>query len=153
MINLEKFEKHKSEHLSYIPDMLHAIPNHIIKILSKQNLDMIKQEIYLTLNKKIPIYYINHHVSHASNYFFSNFNNASILTVDAFGEKQCTGFYKGRSNKVTELWKQEFPHSLGSFYSTFTEFCGFKPQSDEWKLMGASSYGDYNKYYKLSLIT
>ena len=39
-------------------------------------------------------------------------------------------------------------HSLGAFYSTFTEICGFKPQNDEWKLMGAAAYGNKNKYYK-----
>ena len=37
---------------------------------------------------------------------------------------------------------------LGAFYSTFTEICGFKPQNDEWKLMGAAAYGNKSIYYK-----
>ena len=41
------------------------------------------------------------------------------------------------------------PHSLGTFYSAFTHFLGFKPNSDEWKVMALSSYtGWKNPYYK-----
>ncbi len=34
-----------------------------------------------------------------------------------------------------------FPDSVGYFYSTFTEFLGFQPNSDEWKVMGLAPYG------------
>ena len=147
-INLEKFDKNKSENLTYLPDILHSVPNHLIKLLKNFDKKHFKQEIIINKNKSLPIYYVNHHLSHASNFYFSPFKNSSILTVDAFGENQTTSFYKGGPNSIELLWKQEFPHSLGSFYSTFTEFCGFAPQNDEWKLMGASAYGNSNKYYK-----
>ena len=52
------------------------------------------------------------------------------------------------NNQIALKDFQNFPHSLGSFYSTFTEFCGFKPQSEEWKLMGASAYGEKSNLYK-----
>ena len=39
------------------------------------------------------------------------------------------GFLPGRGNNLKKILSQNFPHSLGSFYSTFTEFCGFKPRS------------------------
>tara|TARA_Y100000591_G_C21786801_1_gene674265 strand:- start:26 stop:1426 length:1401 start_codon:yes stop_codon:yes gene_type:complete len=106
-----------------------------------------KQELSVERNKKVPIYYINHHYCHAANFFVSPFKSSSILTVDAFGEKQSVGFFRGESNNIESLWSQEFPHSLGAFYSTFTEICGFKPQNDEWKLMGAAAYGNKNVYY------
>ena len=145
-INLEKFDYKKSDNLSYIPDLLHSIPNFIISNLKNIDQDYFKQEIKIG-QKKLPIYYIKHHICHSANYYLSPFNSSSTLTVDAFGEKQSTGFFRCSKN-IKELKSQEFPHSLGSFYSTFTEFCGFKPQSDEWKLMGASAYGDESKYYK-----
>ena len=107
-----------------------------------------KQELPVEKNKKIPIYYINHHYCHAANFFISPFKNSSILTVDAFGEKQSVGFFRGKNNNIDSIWSQEFPHSLGAFYSTFTEICGFKPQNDEWKLMGAAAYGNKSIYYK-----
>jgi carbamoyltransferase len=34
-----------------------------------------------------------------------------------------------------------FPDSVGYFYSAFTEFLGFQPNSDEWKVMGLAPYG------------
>ena len=34
-----------------------------------------------------------------------------------------------------------FPHSLGLFYSAFTQYCGFKVNSGEYKLMGLAPFG------------
>ena len=145
-INLEYFDHKKSDNLSYIPDLLHSVPNHLFKMSKNLNEDFFKQEIKIG-SKTLPIFYVKHHLCHGANYYLSPFKNSSMLTVDAFGEKQSTVFFKCSKN-INQIWSQEFPHSLGSFYSTFTEFCGFKPQSDEWKLMGASAYGDEKKYYK-----
>ncbi len=148
LINLEKFDSNNSNNLTYIPSILHSTLNHIIKDIKKINKDHFSQELKLESGKVIKIYFVNHHLSHACNYFLSSFNQSSILTVDAFGEDQCLGFYSGKKNLIKKIYEQKFPHSLGSFYSTFTEFCGFKPQSEEWKLMGASSYGKKSIYEK-----
>src|SRR5262249_39800788 len=34
------------------------------------------------------------------------------------------------------------PDSIGLFYSAFTEYLGFVPNSDEWKVMGLAPYGE-----------
>ena len=34
-----------------------------------------------------------------------------------------------------------WPNSLGLFYATFTQYLGFTPYSDEWKVMGLAPYG------------
>ena len=149
IINLEKFNLNMSQNLSYFPSMLHSTINYIIQDLEFKNNEYFMQKLIINDKKHLEIYYVNHHFSHACNYFFSPFSNASILTLDGFGENECMGFYSGKSNKINKILSQNFPHSLGSFYSTFTEFCGFKPQSEEWKLMGASSYGQKSNYYKL----
>ncbi len=147
-INLEKFDKANSTNHSYIPNILHSVPSNLMHFSNRKTFKYFKQELSIERNKKIPIYYINHHYCHAANFFISPFKNSSILTVDAFGEKQSVGFFKGKNNDINSIWSQEFPHSLGAFYSTFTEICGFKPQNDEWKLMGAAAYGNKNIYYK-----
>ena len=147
-INLEKFDKANSTNHSYIPNILHTVPSNLMHFSNRKTFRYFKQELSIKKNKKIPIYYINHHYCHAANFFVSPFKNSSILTVDAFGEKQSVGFFKGKNNEINSIWSQEFPHSLGAFYSTFTEICGFKPQNDEWKLMGAAAYGNKNIYYK-----
>ncbi|MCX7172322.1 MAG: carbamoyltransferase, partial [Proteobacteria bacterium] len=39
-----------------------------------------------------------------------------------------------------------FPHSIGCFYSAITQFLGYVPDHDEWKVMGAAAYGDPGRY-------
>jgi carbamoyltransferase len=146
LINLEKFDINNSENSSYIPSMLHSTLNHIIRDLKNIRKDFFLQTLELKNKKRIKIFFVNHHLSHASSFFISNFNESSIVTADAFGENQCIGFYSGNKNNIKKIFEQKFPHSLGSFYSTFTEFCGFKAQSEEWKLMGASAYGKKSIY-------
>ena len=148
LINLEKFDINNSQNLNYIPSILHSTLNHIIKDLKNVKKDFFLQILELQNGKKLKIFFVNHHLSHASSFFISDFNESSIVTADAFGENQCIGFYSGNKNKIKKIFEQKFPHSLGSFYSTFTEFCGFKAQSEEWKLMGASAYGKKSIYQK-----
>ncbi len=148
LINLEKFDANESQNLSYIPSILSSTINNILKDIKIHKKEFFSQNLYLNNKKKIKIFFVNHHLSHASMFFLSGFKEANILTTDAFGENQCVGFYTGRNNQIQIKDTQNFPHSLGSFYSTFTEFCGFKPQSEEWKLMGASAYGKNSNFYK-----
>lgn len=94
------------------------------------------------LGFKKKIYFIPHHVSHASaSYFASPFKKAAILTVDGVGEWQTTGLWKGEGNKITPLKKIDFPDSLGLFYSNFTAYLGFMVNEDEYKVMGLAAYG------------
>ena len=147
LINLEKFENNISSNISYIPSILSSTINYILRDIKNYNKDYFVQNIYLKNKKKLKIYFVNHHLSHASMFYLSGYKEANILTTDAFGENKCVGFYHGKGRSLKSISSQNFPHSLGSFYSTFTEYCGFKPQSEEWKLMGASAYGKKSKFY------
>ena len=93
-------------------------------------------------NKKIPkFYHIHHHTCHAANGFFlSNFKKAAILSVDSRGENDCTAMFIGNNNKLEKKFSQEIPNSLGLFYSAFTQFLGYRPDSDEWKVMAMSAF-------------
>ena len=48
---------------------------------------------------------------------------------------------KGYGNKIEVLESQDFPVSLGLFYTSFTQFLGFPYYGDEYKVMGLSPYG------------
>ena len=48
----------------------------------------------------------------------------------------------GEGNQIHPLWQINFPHSLGLLYSTFAEYCGFRVNSGEYKLMGLAPYGE-----------
>jgi carbamoyltransferase len=91
---------------------------------------------------KGPIYFAEHHMSHAASTFLvSPFDEAAILTVDGVGEWATSSFGKGKGGEI-ELFKEiRFPHSLGLLYSAFTYYLGFKVNSAEYKVMGLAPYG------------
>ena len=97
------------------------------------------------------LYFSDHHLSHASAAFFpSPYEEAAVLCMDAVGEFATTTVWHGKGNKLTQLWKIDFPCSIGLLYSAFTYYCGFKVNSGEYKLMGLAPYGR-PKYTKIIL--
>ncbi|MHC4581705.1 MAG: carbamoyltransferase family protein, partial [Planctomycetota bacterium] len=97
------------------------------------------------------VVFTEHHESHAASAFFpSPFDEAAILTLDGVGEWATASYGAGRGNRIELTHELRFPHSLGLLYSAFTYFCGFKVNSDEYKLMGLAPYGE-PKYADLIL--
>jgi len=95
------------------------------------------------ITKIPPMYFPEHHESHAASAFFpSPFSSAAVLTVDGVGEWATTTLGHGRDNLLELLFDLHFPHSLGLLYSAFTYFTGFKVNSGEYKLMGLAPYGE-----------
>jgi carbamoyltransferase len=91
---------------------------------------------------KGPIYFAEHHMSHAASCFLvSPFEEAAILTVDGVGEWATASYGMGRGNDITLFKEIRFPHSLGLLYSAFTYYLGFKVNSAEYKVMGLAPYG------------
>lgn len=88
------------------------------------------------------LHYIEHHRSHmASTFFASPFNEAVILTIDGSGDFTTTMMGIGRGEHIQVLQSIDFPHSLGIFYTTFTQLLGFGAYGDEYKVMGLAAYG------------
>ena len=93
------------------------------------------------------ITYVGHHHSHASaGYYTSGFDNACILVIDAIGEFETMTIWKATGNKLKKLWSQQYPHSIGLFYSAMTQRIGLKPNEDEYILMGMAAYGEDYKF-------
>jgi carbamoyltransferase len=89
------------------------------------------------------ILFTEHHQSHAASAFFpSPFDEAAILTIDGVGEWATTTVGHGRGSEIKMLKELRFPHSLGLVYSAFTDYCGFRINSGEYKLMGLAPYGE-----------
>lgn len=92
------------------------------------------------------IVFVNHHMAHAANAFLlSPFESAAIFTADGRGEEETTTFCVGRGNQIEKLHSVDLPHSLGLFYGVITEFLGFRPHVDEWKVMALAAYGRQGK--------
>lgn len=144
-INLERMNVSQSQTARFIPEFLYSVPNYLITNMGDQAVS-IRQEINFE-GANITVHYLNHHLCHAAfPYFTSNFKDSLILSVDAWGESASTLLARGIDGKIEKIWEMEFPQSLGMFYETMTQYLGFTPQNDEWKVMGASSYGDKEKY-------
>jgi carbamoyltransferase len=95
------------------------------------------------LRASCPILFTAHHQAHAASAFYpSPFTEAAILTIDAVGEWATTTIGRGRGDRIELLKELRFPHSLGMLYSAFTDYCGFRINSGEYKLMGLAPYGE-----------
>jgi len=86
--------------------------------------------------------FVEHHIAHAySTFIISPFDEAAILSADGIGEWTTTLLAVGRGKSIERIREISFPVSLGAFYTTLTMYLGFRRNSDEYKVMGLSSYG------------
>lgn len=89
------------------------------------------------------IHNVEHHRSHlASAFFASPFEEAALLSIDGSGDFTTTMIGTGKGNKIEVLDSVDFPVSVGSFYTAFTQFLGFPYYGDEYKVMGLAPYGE-----------
>lgn len=95
----------------------------------------------------IPMEYVEHHLSHAAGgYYTSGLQDAAVLVVDAIGEWDTLSIWKGVGDKLTKIASESYPNSIGLFYSAMTQRCGFKPNEEEYIMMGLAAHGDYQRY-------
>lgn len=110
------------------------------KIFLKQNL---KKELKKSLGYSTELFFSEHHLSHAASCFYASpFEEAAVLCLDGVGEWATSSLWHGKGAELTLLKEINFPHSLGLFYSTVTAYLGFRPNSDEYKVMGLAPYGN-----------
>ena len=89
------------------------------------------------------INYVPHHRSHISlAYFSSGFQNAIGFSYDAAGDFSTAEAYLCAKDDIRLIKKTIFPHSLGIFYQSMTQFVGFKKYGEEYKFMGLAAYGE-----------
>ncbi len=92
-----------------------------------------------------PIVFVKHHLAHAASAFYcSGFEESAVLVFDGHGEQNTTTIFRGEGKRLTLLKEINIPHSLGWFYSAFTEFLGWSPNEGEVKLMGLAPFGSPN---------
>ncbi|RKN44900.1 carbamoyltransferase [Streptomyces hoynatensis] len=85
---------------------------------------------------------VGHHLSHAAAGFYtSGFDDACVITVDGIGEWDCmtVGTFGPKGHRFHR--RTRYPHSLGLLYSAFTRRCGFKPNEEEFIVMGLAGFG------------
>jgi carbamoyltransferase len=108
-----------------------------------------REGVFELLAKAVPgqsfkgsIHNVEHHFAHLSSAFHvSPFEEAVVLSVDAFGDFSSTAWGVGSGSDLTVDGRVYFPHSLGIFYQALTQYLGFPHYGDEYKVMGLAPYG------------
>jgi carbamoyltransferase len=106
------------------------------------------------------VHSFNHHLSHAAGGFqTSPYDRATVVVIDAIGEWDTISIWGAEYDRTgraryRRLWGQQYPHSLGLFYSAITKRVGLHPLDEEYITMGMSAYGDdhYNRVMEAVLI-
>jgi carbamoyltransferase len=87
--------------------------------------------------------FVDHHLAHAiSAYSYSDFDNAAVVVMDGRGAWEASSIWYGHDGRLDHVLTIPWPNSLGLFYAQFTQYLGFVPNSDEWKVMGLAPYGN-----------
>ena len=141
-IHAQTFNRRMSGQFRHHLEYLYNVPNHLLRAWPEDRVAGLEQTIRMKSGRKLTIHYVTHHLAHAASALFgSPFEEAALLTVDGYGERASTHIAKGRGLEIETLHTIEFPHSVGSLYAAFTEYLGFKANSDEGKVMGLGAYG------------
>lgn len=88
--------------------------------------------IFLQLGKRVgyaklpKIVQVSHHNAHASVYFLSPFEEATVLVMDGYGDETATSAYVGCGSRMERQWQDDFFDSLGMLYTCVSEHLGFK---------------------------
>ncbi|MDD5681584.1 MAG: carbamoyltransferase N-terminal domain-containing protein, partial [Candidatus Omnitrophica bacterium] len=147
-INLSGF----TEWRRYDPEWLYIVPNQIMAMAGQAAFsgDMLKLEF--GIGSKCPMYFVAHHHAHLAHAAWqSSFKKGMAVAVDEYGEFNSATVAIFKGNKIQIVKEIPYPNSLGVFYATFTEYLGFQPNADEWKVMGAAAYGQPARFFdKLS---
>jgi len=91
-----------------------------------------------------------HHLSHASwGYYTSPFSNCTTIVIDSIGEWDTMSIWRCSGGSMSKLSGWTYPQSLGLMYTAATIAGGWKGNDEEYKMMGASAFGNGNKEYKI----
>jgi len=91
----------------------------------------------------LPIKTTPHHGAHAAmGYYTSGFADAAIVVIDAIGEYECTTIWSGSGKNLTKVYSSYYPDSIGLFYSAITDYLGYKPNEEEYIVMGMAAFGE-----------
>ncbi|MCB1485615.1 MAG: carbamoyltransferase, partial [Hyphomicrobiaceae bacterium] len=72
------------------------------------------------------VHRIEHHLAHmASAFLVSPFRDASVVSVDGFGDFSSAAWGRGSDTSISIDGRVYFPHSLGVFYQALTQYLGF----------------------------
>ena len=113
-----------------------------IKKRKLRNLQNLFEKNFNGSNFNGKYHYVEHHLAHTSSAFYlAPFTESVNISIDGFGDFVSTAWGTGKNINNSINNKIYFPHSLGIFYQSLTQFLGFLNYGDEYKVMGLAPYG------------
>ena len=106
------------------------------------------------LNEPIPseikIVPVPHHLAHAASaYYFSGFDNATVITLDGTGEYESTTVWKVKQGYFEKILSMNMGYgSLGLLYEFISKALLLGRLEGPGKVMGLAPYGKESKYYE-----
>ncbi len=93
--------------------------------------------------KKKKIIHVNHHYAHIMSALapYSDTDDTLVISLDGSGGSNAGFVGKFKDKKLIPFFEVPNHQSWGRMYSAITKALGFKPHSDEYKVMGLASYG------------
>ena len=123
---------------SHTPDEIYFYENPYLKATRRWYTD--KNHAKVTSTFPIKPKYTLHHYSHACyGYYTSPFEECIALSLDAIGEWNTMSIWHCTPKKIKRLDKWNYPKSLGLMYSALTQASGWKPNEEEYIMMGAAA--------------
>ena len=114
--------------------------NYALKLRQFKSSDIFIEKDLKKALGKFDLHYCPHHLSHAlsSAFFAKKSANRLYLILDGYGDGMSGLVMNGDYEEI-----QSFTHnqSLGLVYSALTEWAGFSPNEDEYKIMALAAYG------------
>ena len=116
--------------------------------------NILKKQLHGFFNN-VPVSTHNHHLSHAAAGFqTSSYNRATVVVIDAIGEFDTVSIWGAEYDRegravYKKLWGQQYPHSIGLFYSAVTKRIGLHPLDEEYITMGMAGWGQPRWYQRM----
>lgn len=88
-----------------------------------------------------------HHASHAAaGWYTAPFETGAVLVIDSIGEWETLTMWTGSGNRLVKKFSQNYPNSVGLWYSAMTQRIGLKPNEEEYILMGMAAAGNPQRF-------
>jgi carbamoyltransferase len=137
-----KYREGFSEWMRYPGEWLAAVPNHLLPLLNWK-INESTSEFINAEGRNFSIQFVDHHACHAHfAYDLSGFAECAIFIADGWSEQKVTTWIYANGHNFETIKTIDFPNSIGCFYAAMTDYLGYRPFSDEWKIMGMAAYGN-----------
>jgi carbamoyltransferase len=95
------------------------------------------------LSSARPVLRLGHHYCHALGAAaMGGASELAVLVVDGRGSRTASSLWVGHHGRFRLLERKLFPDSLGLFYARVTQYLGFTPGAEEWKVVELAEQGE-----------